>query len=43
VRPGELLEGTYRQPVFSSFWASARTDSFMPPADGLRVRNYRAG
>lgn len=43
VRPGDLLEGIYRQPVFRSFWANSRSDSFSPPAEGLRVRNYRAG
>ncbi|MFM7120844.1 MAG: FMN-binding glutamate synthase family protein [Gammaproteobacteria bacterium] len=43
VRPGELLAGVYRQPVFRSFWAEARADSFGQPAQTLRVRDYRAG
>lgn len=41
VRPGELLEGVYRQPVFRRFWQDAHPDSFTPPASALRVRNYR--
>lgn len=43
VRPGELLEGVYRQPVFQTFWADARADSFGQPAQALRVRQYRSG
>ncbi len=41
VKPGELLEGIYPQPVFSSFWAEASPDSFMPPAELLRIRAYK--
>jgi glutamate synthase domain-containing protein 2 len=41
VKPGDLLEGVYRQPVFKSFWAKANPDSFMPPAALLRVRAYK--
>jgi glutamate synthase domain-containing protein 2 len=41
VKPGDLLEGVYRQPVFKSFWAKASPDSFMPPPSMLRVRAYK--
>lgn len=32
VRPGELLEGVPRHPVFELFWPLARADSFAAPA-----------
>ncbi len=32
VRPGELLEGVPRHPVFELFWPLARVDSFAAPA-----------
>jgi glutamate synthase domain-containing protein 2 len=41
VRPGELLEGVYSQPVFRSFWGEASPDSFMPPAELFRIRAYK--
>jgi glutamate synthase domain-containing protein 2 len=41
VRPGELLEGVYRQPVFKRFWHGAHHDSFTPPDTLLRVRGYK--
>jgi glutamate synthase domain-containing protein 2 len=41
VKPGELLEGVYRQPVFRSFWADASPDSFTPPPALLKVRAYK--
>lgn len=41
VRPDELLEGVYRQPVFKSFWAEASAHSFMPPVSLLLARSYK--
>jgi glutamate synthase domain-containing protein 2 len=41
VRPGDLLKGVYRQPVFKRFWESARIDSFEPPPAMLAVRDYK--
>ncbi|MBE5315128.1 MAG: FMN-binding glutamate synthase family protein [Xanthomonadales bacterium] len=37
VKPGELLEGTPRHPVFELFWPHARADTFAAPA---AVRAY---
>lgn len=31
MRPGDLLTGTYRQPVFKRFWEAARHDTFNAP------------
>jgi glutamate synthase domain-containing protein 2 len=41
VRPGDLLEGVYRQPVFRRFWTAARHDTFAPDAAVLAVRAYK--
>jgi glutamate synthase domain-containing protein 2 len=41
VKPGELLEGVYRQSVFRSFWSEADPDSFNPPAELLRARSHK--
>jgi glutamate synthase domain-containing protein 2 len=41
VKPGDLLEGVYRQPVFRSFWAEASPERFTPPSSLLAVRAYK--
>ena len=41
VRPGELLNSVYRQPVFKRFWEGARIDTFDPPNSMLAVRAYK--
>ena len=41
VRPGDLLNGVYRQPVFKRFWAAARHDSFAPAESVLVMRSYK--
>ena len=41
VRPGDLLKGVYRQPVFKRFWAAARHDSFAPADSVLVMRAYK--
>jgi len=41
VKPGDLLEGVYRQPVFRSFWAEASPERFTPPSSLLAVRGYK--
>jgi len=41
VKPGDLLEGVYRQPVFRSFWADASPERFTPPSSLLAVRAYK--
>jgi glutamate synthase domain-containing protein 2 len=42
VKPGELLEGVYRQSVFRSFWAEADPDNFSPPKELLRAREQKS-
>ncbi|WP_440995302.1 FMN-binding glutamate synthase family protein [Arhodomonas sp. SL1] len=43
LMPGELLEGDTDAPMFRDYWASARPDSFAPPAEiaGLRTTKLR--
>ena len=41
VRPGDLLKGVYRQPVFKRFWEAARHDSFAPAESVLVIRAYK--
>ena len=41
VNAGELLEQTAEHAVFQRFWASARADSFQPPADVAARRSSK--
>ncbi|MFC7300992.1 FMN-binding glutamate synthase family protein [Cognatiluteimonas weifangensis] len=42
LAPGELLQGVPEHAVFRSFWASARSDSFAPPAQVQALRGAKA-
>lgn len=39
LQPGDLLNGSYRYPVFERWWPVARTDSFALPGDVAAERN----
>jgi len=42
LAPGELLGGVPEHAVFQQFWASARSDSFAPPAGVAALRRVKA-